>query len=296
MKALALLAALATPAGAWDLNDLNKRADENLVQVGSGCSGTLVSVEHRLILTAYHCIAQYITTKQEPKSDEDGELIVGDDGKPVSKPKKVIKQVPIHQMFPDTKTGEPRWIDYWANIVARDSKLDVAILQIPEMIGPLKIGLVATSSVPLEPRGAMPQRGADVWHIGNPRMQYGTVTKGVVSSATRNLSDYGIDKIKYYIQYDGGLYGGSSGGALYDDKGTYLGITVMYINGTAGEPLTFMGLIVPMEDIWTVADAACLSTDLGGTNPATCPKVAPPIQCVAAPCLPQGETLPPIKP
>ncbi len=270
-SALLACTALATPAGAWDLADLNQRADENLVQVGDGCSGTLVSVEHRLIFTAYHCIGGYIKTEREQKSDEDGELIVGEDGRPVSSPKKTIRQVPIHQMFPDPKTGEPRWIDYWADIVGRDAKKDVAILQIPETVGPLKISLVASESVPLEPKGSMPERGSVVWHIGNPRMQYGTVTKGVVSSAARNLSEWGLDNIKFYVQYDGGLYGGSSGGAIYSDDGTFLGITTMYINGTQGEPLTFMGLVVPMEDVWTVAEAACIATDLGGTNPTKCP-------------------------
>jgi hypothetical protein len=263
-SALLACTALATPAGAWNLDDLNRRADENLVQVGDGCSGTLVNVEHRLIFTAYHCIGDHISTKTETKRDADSEPLVGGDGKPITETKKTLTDVPIHQFFMDAdgKMGE---IEFWAKIVARDALLDVAILQVPAKVGPVMVAIAATSDVPLAAADFVAQRGSTIWHIGNPKMMYGTATRGVMSSK-RSLSEYGFDRTKYFIQYDGGIAGGSSGGALYSDDGVFLGIT------TLGMPaVTFLGYAVPMSDVWKVADAACLSTDLGGVNPPKCP-------------------------
>jgi hypothetical protein len=264
-SALLACTALATPAGAWDLADLNKRADENLVQVGDGCSGTLVNVEHRLIITAYHCIGQYITTKSETKRDKDSEPLVGGDGKPVMETKKVLTDVPIHQWFMDAE-GKMGEVQFWGKIVGRDAVLDVAILQVPAKVGPVMVAIAATSDVPLAAKDFVAERGSTIWHIGNPKMMYGTATRGVMSSK-RSLASYGFDKAKYFIQYDGGIAGGSSGGALYSDDGVYIGITTMGFPST-----TFLGYAVPMSDVWTVADASCLSADLGGVNPTRCVK------------------------
>ncbi len=100
-------------------------------------------------------------------------------------------------------------------------------------------------------------------------MFYGTVTKGVMS-ASRSLAEYGFEANKYFIQYDGGITGGSSGGALYDDNGVFIGITTLVLNNPSGGQLNFMGLAVPMTDVWAVADEACLADELGGANSAKC--------------------------
>jgi hypothetical protein len=253
-------------ARAWDLNQLNKRADENLVQVGSGCSGTLVNVKARLIITAYHCIPDAIGTSQEPKRDEDGEVILGPDGKPLMEPKKRVDQVQVSQFFWDTD-GKKGTIDYWASIVARNQQLDVAILRIPQKVGPLSLSVLASEDVPLAPAERVLQRGETIWHIGNPLMLYGSVTKGIVSGA-RNLTDFGFPESapKFFIQYDGGLTGGSSGGALYDDTGVYIGITTMVV-----PKATFIGLAVGMADVWKVAADACIGVELVGKNAPKCP-------------------------
>ncbi len=269
LLASAAIALCATSASAWDLETLNRRADENLFQVGKGCSGTLVDVSARLILTAYHCIAQSIASDQETKTDEDGEPILGPDGKPLTLKKKTIKQVTVSQLFWDDN-GEKSQIDYPATIVARDQKKDVAILQIPQAVGPVPLSIQATmTDVPLAAPDFVPVRGSTVYHIGNPRMQYGSVTKGIMSAA-RSLAEYGFEANRYFIQYDGGITGGSSGGALYSDEGTFIGITTLVMNGAQGGELNFIGLAVPMSDIWTVAGDACLADQLGGVNPAKC--------------------------
>jgi S1-C subfamily serine protease len=261
--ACAVLALIAFPAFAWDLTQLNKRADENLVQVGNGCSGTLVDVEHRLIITAYHCITPAIATATEPKTDSHGEALVGPDGKPLTTVNKKVQPVRVSQFF--WVEGEKQQVDYWSEIVARNEKLDVAILQIPATVGPLKLAILASEDVPLGAADYRPQRGSVVWHIGNPMMLYGTVTRGIISSNDRSLADFGIDANEFFVQFDGGMTGGSSGGAIYDDTGTFIGIT------TLGAPnATFIGLAVPMADVWKVAEDACIATDLGGENPPKC--------------------------
>jgi S1-C subfamily serine protease len=263
----------ASTASAWDLAELEMRRTENNVQIGDGCSGTIVSVEHRLILTAYHCIEDAITTEAKPRTDDNGEVIVGGDGKALTVKSKKLSRVPVIQIFWD-EAGKRNDLWVFAEIVARNERLDVAILQFPEKVGPVALVTAASRSVTLLPKDAKVEVGAVVWHIGNPMMLYGSVTRGVYSGP-RSLSDYGLDGVKMYIQYDGGMTGGSSGGALYDDMGRYVGTTVM------GAPAaTFIGLAVPTSDIWTVAEGACIADKLGGVNPAKCAKPARPVPAV----------------
>ena len=258
---------IAFPAMAWDLDQVRERAENNLVQVGDGCSGTIVSVEHRLVITAYHCITSAIRVKQEPRTDKDGEVIVGPDGKQRTAVVKTLRQVPLHQFFWDEE-GKKGELAYFADIVARNEKKDVAILQIPERVGPVNVSIAATSDVPLLPKDDKVMLGSTVWHIGNPMMLYGTVTKGIMSSP-RSMEDFGIDGNKFYVQYDGGIFGGSSGGAIYDDEGVYLGVVSM-----VAPRATFIGLAVPMSDVWEVAAEACIADKLGGENAARCKYVA----------------------
>lgn len=253
---------LATPALAWNLNDLNRVVDQNNFQVGGGCSGTLVSTEHRMLFTAYHCIEQAIKSEEETEQDEDGQPLKDEDGKPIKKKKKTIRPVPVSQLF--IVDGVERSVTYEADIIARDSKLDLAVLQIPEGVGPITLNLSAERGVPLVPRSHVEQRGATIWHVGNPRMQYGTITKGIVSSY-RNLEKYDFDEVGYYLQFDSGITGGSSGGALFNDNGEYIGTVVMVVNGMGGE-LHFMGLAVPMSDMWELLSKNCLADELGGEN------------------------------
>jgi S1-C subfamily serine protease len=254
------------PAAAWDLDQVKMRATENIVQVGDGCSGTIVSATNRLVLTAYHCIVQAVKVTKKPITDDDGEVITGPDGTPRTKIEKKLSQVPLHQFFWDDE-GEKSEVAFFGDIVARNEQLDVAILRIPAKVGPVAVSIAATTDVVLLPKGEKVAVGAVVWHIGNPAMFYGTVTRGVMS-APRDMSEYGF-KNKLLIQYDGGTTGGSSGGAYYDDDGRYI---ATHVAGMAAQGIPFLAWAVPMSDVWTVADAACLSADLGGENPARCTK------------------------
>lgn len=265
LTCLAFLAAV--PASAWELNQVRMRAEENLVQVGDGCSGTIISAAHRLVVTAYHCIDDAVKVERKPQTDKDGEVIVGPDGEKRTKIEKRTVQVALHQFYWDEK-GKKGEVIFFADIIARDATKDVAILRIPEKVGPVAVSIGATTDVPLLPKAETIPLGATVWHIGNPMMLYGTVTKGIMSSP-RSLAEYGFDSNRYFVQYDGGMTGGSSGGALYDDTGRYIGVISM------GAPsATFIGLAVPMSDVWTVAEEACIADEIGGENASRCKYVA----------------------
>jgi S1-C subfamily serine protease len=201
-----LLACFAVPAVAMDLDVIGKRATENVVQVGGGCSGTIIA--NRLVLTAYHCIDNAVAEVSKPSTDANGEIITGPDGKPVMKKEKKTVQVPIFQFFWDDK-GEKSEIAIMTDIVARDAVRDVAILRIPEKAGPVVINTAATTDVTILAKGEKLRIGEPVWHVGNPMMIYGTVTKGIYSGP-RSLADYGIDGVRMFVQYDGGIVGGSS--------------------------------------------------------------------------------------
>ena len=60
---VAMLVALGGPAVAWEnIKEMNEQIDQTNFIVGGGCSGTLISIEYRLILTAHHCIKGEIRT------------------------------------------------------------------------------------------------------------------------------------------------------------------------------------------------------------------------------------------
>lgn len=57
--------------GDWSRDDMNRQIDQTNFVVNSGCSGTLIDLAQRYILTAKHCVtAQYETIEREKISDE----------------------------------------------------------------------------------------------------------------------------------------------------------------------------------------------------------------------------------
>jgi hypothetical protein len=51
----------AVVASEWTLEQMNRVIDQTNFVVNRGCSGTLISIEERLILTNHHCIDQNIS-------------------------------------------------------------------------------------------------------------------------------------------------------------------------------------------------------------------------------------------
>lgn len=118
-----------------------------------------------------------------------------------------------------THGGKHKWI---AEVMRRDKGRDVALLRVldmpPEYLPHLR-----------RIRSGWPKIGEDVFAVGTPKRSkdlQGTVTKGIVSAHRRNSR---LDN-KSYIQSDVVVYGGSSGGPLFDGRGDIVGIAVSKFN------------------------------------------------------------------
>ncbi len=207
LKSIVIFLALsfAMPAFAWtDVTSMNKHIDQTNFIVGQGCSGTLISIEHRLVLTNNHCIQQFIRNVIKE---------VVEDGVVVKKEVPDNRDVPISQK---SYAGHRvvGLAEYNTIIVYRDPGMDLALLQfradsIPHtLFSPIFMGEVI--------------RGQTVYVVGNPLGLDASISRGIVSSTNRFIK---VGVIEFaYIHVDAGMAGGSSGGALYDEFGELLGV------------------------------------------------------------------------
>jgi S1-C subfamily serine protease len=205
-------------AYAWDLATMNRQIDQTNFKVNDGCSGTLVDASKGLILTAYHCIeGQYETYERETVA-EDGTI----------KKEKVRRQKEgeVHQLVfgsgADAAVAVGQ-VSYHFKIEKSDRDNDLALLQVK-----MKLPNTAAAVIACE----TPVRGADVFIVGNPTGRlYSSVTKGIVSSTQRTYDtlpagDSGQAKLSL-VQVSGGVVGGNSGGAVYNDRGQLVAVPVL---------------------------------------------------------------------
>lgn len=218
--AMAFAVAMTTPAVAWEVKDMNEVINQTNFIVGMNgrgfCSGTLVSKEYRLVLTNYHCVASAVTqrTKEVVKDGVVSKVQVED-----------LKDMEVSQKAYDQYrlVGNSTWK---ATIVARWQESDLALLQIRSKdIPQAKASPVFA--------GDTVYRGETVYAVGNPAMMDATVTKGVVSSTNRMFFASWAGAEVPFMQMDAGIVGGSSGGALYNDKGELIGVPAAALPGTA---------------------------------------------------------------
>lgn len=220
------------PANAWDIDVMNRHIDQTNFIVGRGCSGTLIDLENRLILTNHHCVRNEIRFKDEEFIDPKG--VVG------KRRVTDLQEVQVHQKTYDGHKVTAS-ASYVTEIVGWDEQTDLALLQFRS--DKLPFTLEATLSV--EPV----KRGETVWVVGNPLGLENTVMKGVVSSTNR-LIQIGREEIPY-IQVDAGITGGNSGGSLYNDAGLLVGVPGASARGTV------VGLAVPNTFIMEFLDELC---------------------------------------
>lgn len=111
---------------------------------------------------------------------------------------------------------------------------------------------------PLAARFGATQPGDNVFAIGAPheRELQGTVTRGIVSAPSRFLDGFN------FIQSDVMVNPGNSGGALIDDKGALLGLTVLGLR-PEGLP-SGLNFFIPIKDALDF-----LSLDITPAAPAT---------------------------
>lgn len=236
MKVLTLAAAaalFAVPALAWDDPETMSRfIDQTNFIIGDGkgyCSGTLIDAEKKLIVTAYHCIDGEIRIVER---DEDGE-----DGEVKKKRVRVTDKVTVQQRLYEghVVTGS---VSYIAEIVAHAKKSDLAILQ---PLGPIH----STTAAPLQPENETVWRGDPVWAIGNPLGMDASITAGMVS-AKRMVEWLIRGEETPMIQFSAPIAPGSSGGAVYNAKGQYIGTSVGGIRGAE------LNIAVPVSELWTL--------------------------------------------
>lgn len=196
-------------AAEWPIADLNRAIDSTNFIVGKGCSGTLISVKERLILTNHHCITDYISSFETEKADGKG----------------IVRKVKVRRYLDVTVTQKinadyafVRSSNYLAEIVAEEQNRDLALLRIKDT------NIPHTYHSPLLPDGEKIMRGEIVYIVGNPLGEDATLMTGVVSRLRRIVFPWANGSEVDVIQHTGGIAGGNSGGALYNARGQLIGV------------------------------------------------------------------------
>lgn len=104
-------------------------------------------------------------------------------------------------------------------ILGYNEKLDIAILKVESKTTPLKIWSSSSKA------------GEDVYALGSPLGLTGTISKGMITMASREFD--GVN----YIQMDAAISPGNSGGPLINAYGQVIGINTMYLR--SGQNVNF---------------------------------------------------------
>lgn len=221
--------AFSVSASEWTLEQMNRVIDQTNFVVNRGCSGTLISLEERLILTNYHCIDQNISFVDREETDTNGYT----KKVRVRKYSDVIVEQHGYDGFARVSTAS-----YVAEILAEDKKVDLALIRI-------KTTIPHQTASKILPDAMKILRGERVYIVGNPAGNDATVVEGIVSNLNRTfqLPWTGNEKVAM-IQFSGGIYGGNSGGALYNSSGYLIGVPAAGHSGA-----TFIGLAIPISTV-----------------------------------------------
>ena len=228
---IVLVAAVtAMSARAWELEAMNRAINETNFVVNDGCSGTLINLQDRHILTAEHCVSNLTVTIEEDELQPDGT---------VKKVKRFYrKPLEVRQATYDDKGNITGAVVYRARIIGTNKTTDLALLQ---LLGETPHGM-DTKVLPFD-KGIT--RGEEAFIVGNPFGLEATVTRGIVSHLRRELPGVsGPSNEVKFTQVDGGAAPGNSGGAIYNTEGYLIGVLVRGYN-SAGH----LSFAVSIEDI-----------------------------------------------
>lgn len=170
-----LLATIATVATAvpWTMETLQEHVYKTNINLNGNCSGTVIDVEERLILTAHHCVSRSISDKGN---------------KPVTINIDVLNEKGSKEFSMEAK----------ANIKIFDETSDLAIVQ------------VSVDSMPFFTEATIaakaPKLGEDVWVVGNPLGIRHSVTKGIVSAPYKGTPFIQTDAVINGGNSGGGVY------------------------------------------------------------------------------------------
>ena len=227
---------------ALSMKELNDLVDSANMVVDGQCSGTLIHVEKRLVLTNYHCIDKRIKTQTKRVVNSEGVV------RKVEKVKIDPVQISQHRYNGHTKVGSR---SYRGQIVGYKKERDLALIEIMDTSFP------NTIAVRILPEGEVVRRGEAVVSIGNPMMLDASITKGVISSTTRSFNfSWTNGEDLPMLQFTGGIFGGSSGGALIKEStGEMVGVPA-----AGARSATFIGLAIPVEIVREVMREWCYAS------------------------------------
>lgn len=220
----------------WTVKEMNDKITQTNFVVGSGCSGTLISLKYKLILTNHHCIGSYYVYN-------DREEVTNGIVRKVRREERT--DVPVSQVFyKDYRKVGTSVLQ--TELVAHKQKTDLALLQIRAE------NITNTGESVMLPDGQTPVRGERVWVVGNPRGLDATVTAGIISSMNRLLRVSWADGAEVpFIQIDAAVNPGNSGGSLYNSQGYLIGVP----GAMAGD--SALGLAIPYTSIRTFLSENC---------------------------------------
>lgn len=245
---LAAMAMFAAPdsGSAWDLEKLNQTVTQTNFILDDICSGTLISVKERLILTNHHCIDDKVKIIKDEKTLPDGTV------RKFSREKREEVNVSQKSYANHQNVGQAT---YTGDIVGHNKKSDLAIVQLRAESIP------QTVESKLRPADKPLIRGEKVYGVGNPMIRWdATVTEGVLSSLNRWI-EWDDNSRTPYIQFSGGIAGGNSGGALYDNDGYLIGVP-----GASAGRTGHLGFAVPVETVREFLKANCFAGVYGGAE------------------------------
>lgn len=238
----------------WPVADMNRTIENANFRVGNGCSGTLISVPRKLVLTNAHCVQGEVKIVDVDEIAEDGTV------------RKVKRQIRLPTtVAQDVYDALGRVIgrrESRVEIIRVNSDVDLALLKV---LGPI----ASTMAAPILPEQMTVSRGERVYSVGNPAGYEATVVEGIVSSIRRELADFSSPLGKPWegMQISGGIWGGNSGGAVYNASGYLIGVPAI-----GHVRATFIGFAVPIDVIHAFLAKACHADLFSGANASDCPR------------------------
>jgi V8-like Glu-specific endopeptidase len=223
-----------------DHPDINDVINQTNFVVAHQCSGTLISLKYKLVLTNNHCLQGYVDKVEKEETDKDGSIS--------KKTREVYKDMDLEQKsykgFDEVGSSTVQ-----AKILFHSEKYDLALLKIKAD----SIPQILASHVLPDTRKVT--RGDHIFVVGNPHLLDANLNEGVVSSTTRKLKwddpAGGTVDVDYY-GIDAGVNPGNSGGALYNTDLELIGVPGASYNGATG-----LGFAIPAETIRAFLSEHC---------------------------------------